>query len=337
MNRRVLRICVPIPDRQYGGLYTFLRYFRAYLGRQGIDVTDRMDGEYDVLFANSFMVPFEDIRAARRRLRRLVVVHRVDGSAEDYGRDRADDRRQARVNLLADLTIFQSRYGRHATTRKFRVFAPRGVIIPNPVDTALFAPEGERMPLPGEKRVAYVSFSTNPRKGAPMAVRVARAHPDVQFLFAGRYEDIGEAGNVLRVGAIEHGRLPAFLRGCQALAFFSENETCPNVVLEALATGLPVLYLDSGGTGELVGAGGLPVTEASFGATLDRVMREHAAWSAAARRRAETRFALDVVLPRYEEAIRAARRRHLPEKGRMLWRAIRRYPVLWAAELGGEG
>ena len=38
----------------------------------------------------------------------------------------------------------------------------------------------------------------------------------------------------------------------------SQNDPCSNAVVEALACGLPVLYLNDGGHPELVGLGGLP-------------------------------------------------------------------------------
>src|SRR5262249_50166298 len=37
------------------------------------------------------------------------------------------------------------------------------------------------------------------------------------------------------------------------------NDPCPSIVLEALATGLPVIYCNSGGTPELVGDAGVAI------------------------------------------------------------------------------
>jgi glycosyltransferase involved in cell wall biosynthesis len=92
----------------------------------------------------------------------------------------------------------------------------------------------------------------------------------------------------------------------------AENEACPNVVLEALASGLPVLYRDSGGTGELVEDCGRPVTPETFGDALDWVLDRRRALGEAARRRAEERFAPGIVFPRYLDAIATAGRRPLP-------------------------
>jgi glycosyltransferase involved in cell wall biosynthesis len=289
-----------------------------------------MAGDYDVLLANSFVIPFENLRAAHDRLPQLRIVHRVDGSAEDYGRDPADDRRQARANAMADATVFQSRYSRHATRRKFRVIGSRGVVIPNPVDTTRFTPEGERESLPGKCRVAHVAFSTNLRKGAAAVLEAAYSNPDIQFILIGRYAAGAMPSNVKLTGQVDHASLSRLLRSCHALAFFSENESCPNVVLEALASGLPVLYRDSGATAELVGDAGIATSPSQFGADMALVMGEHSVWSTKARLRAVTHFSLDVILPRYMDVVRNVRRRRTPIRWRLGWRWLLGYPMRYA-------
>ena len=47
------------------------------------------------------------------------------------------------------------------------------------------------------------------------------------------------------------GEIAKILKQAQIFLFPSENEACSNTVIEALASGLPVLYHDSGGTPEL--------------------------------------------------------------------------------------
>ena len=41
----------------------------------------------------------------------------------------------------------------------------------------------------------------------------------------------------------------------------SKNDPCSNALIEALACGLPALYLNDGGHPELVGYGGLPFSD----------------------------------------------------------------------------
>ncbi len=322
-----LRVCIPIGDRAEGGLYTFLRYWRRFLADRGAVVSEDLGGDYDVLFVNSFVVPCAEVLAAKRRLPGLRVMHRVDGSARDYGRTPEDDARQARVNMLADVTVYQSAYGRYATRRKFRVLCQDGPVIHNPVDTRMFCPAGERTALPGARRVGHVTFSTNPRKGAADLFAVARANPDLTFVAAGRYEDAPALPNLVTVGVVAHERLPALLRGCHALAFFAENETCSNVLAEGLACGLPVLFRDSGGNGELVGPCGAAVSPATFRSAFAELWPRRLEVAAAARTRAETLFAVNPVLERYGDALGRTVRRPLPTAARVAWLCLRGYPV----------
>jgi glycosyltransferase involved in cell wall biosynthesis len=130
-------------------------------------------------------------------------------------------------------------------------------------------------------------------------------------------------GNVLAIGHAGWDRLPALLRSCTALLTLSENETCPNVVLEALASGLPILYRASGGTPEVVGNCGAAVDVTSFDAGLACLLARHRELSMAARARAVERFASAVVFPRYLRAVDEASRRPLPTLGDYL-RTLRR-------------
>jgi len=110
--------------------------------------------------------------------------------------------------------------------------------------------------------------------------------------------------------------------------FFSENESCPNVVLEALASGLPILYKDSGATPEVVGKCGLKVTVGNFREQLERALGRREEFSEAARTRAVTLFSPDVVFPQYLKAIGQAERRPLPTVGDFMRASLRGYPVM---------
>lgn len=318
-----MKLCIPIADAAQGGMYSFVRNLRRWLDAQGVVHTDSIDAEWDVLIVNSWVVPYARVLEAKRTHPTARVLHRIDGSARDYGRDPASDRRQQLVNTLADATVFQSRYGREATRVRYRVIAQDGPVIYNPVDTRRFRPEGPREDLPGRTRVAHVAWSTNPKKGSAHLGRIAREHPDVTFALIGRYENLPSLPNLVVMGHVDWDRLPRLLRSCDGFLMLAENEACPNVVLEALASGLPVLYRESGGTPELAVECGAPVTPETFGERLAWVLERHAMLSAAARRRAETTFAFDVIFPRYLEAAATAVRRALPGAIEALGRRLR--------------
>jgi glycosyltransferase involved in cell wall biosynthesis len=235
-----MRLCLPIADVPQGGMHAFFRNFRAYLARIGADVTDDLRDEYDALVVNSWVVRYRLVARAKRTRPALRVLHRIDGAAGLYGRNGMADTRQALVNLLADVTVFQSAWGRAATLGR-GIIGQDGPVIHNAVDIARFRPDGDTAELPGRVRVAHVAFSTNARKGAAVVWTLARRRPDVQFIMVGRYDGSPALDNLTFLGYVGWDRLPAVLRACDVFLTFSENETCPNSVLEALASGLPVL------------------------------------------------------------------------------------------------
>jgi glycosyltransferase involved in cell wall biosynthesis len=306
-----MKLCVPVADAPQGGMYSFFRNFRKYLDEAAVPVTDDSEGDYDVLVANSWVVPDALVARAKRRRPRLKVLHRIDGSAADYGRDPAADVRQALVDLLADATVFQSAYGRDVTRRR-RIIASDGPVVHNAVDIERFRPDGPRLPLPGAVRLAHVAYSTNARKGAAGVFELARRRADVTFVMVGRYDTPPALPNVVMLGLADWQRLPMILRSCTALLTLSENEACPNVVLEGLASGLPILYKASGGTPEVVAECGAAVDAGTFDAALAAVLARHTPLAVAARARAEERFAFSAVFPRYLETITRATRRPLP-------------------------
>lgn len=335
-----MKLCLPIQIKPHGGgNYFFLNLLR-YLDLHRIQHTDRLADRYDVLFANSWHVPAPAIWRAIRANPHVRIVHRVDGSAQDYGREPTGDVLQREANHLADLTIFQSQYCRHSTREKFPVIVHDGPVIHNPVDVEQFRPEGERAAdLPGGPKVAAVTWSTNSRKGVASLYRVAGANPDIHFLLAGRFPDAPALLNIHLLGVLGRTELARLLRSCDVLVTFSENEACPNVVLEAMASGLPVLYKDSGAARELVGECGLPVEVGTFRAAYEQVMAKHSALSLQARERALTCFHPDVVFPRYLTEIRADldRPTTVPEnrRRRMAWHPAR--IVNWQLSRLAEG
>lgn len=309
-------------------MYSFIRNFSAYIRANNIPFTHKIDDEYDLLFVNSWAVDYRLVYRAKKRRSQLKVVQRVDGSARDYGRYDDADKRQARVNLLADLTIFQSRYSKYSSREKYKVIAQDGPIIYNPVDVQMFCPDGPRLPLAGEIRVCNASFSTNVKKGTWQIGDLARANPGVDFILCGRYPELPDLPNIHLLGHLNHEELSAAMRSCHVFLFPSENEACPNTVLEALASGLPVLYKDSGGTPELVGDCGRPVTAETFRDQLEAVLKRHDEFSNAARERAVQHFSPGHIFPQYLEAMAQAKRRSLATTRDLLLMWLRGYPVV---------
>jgi glycosyltransferase involved in cell wall biosynthesis len=306
------KLCIPIEYRPEGGLYTFIANLTSYLTQAGVPFTRDLDDDYDVLFTNSWVVPYEQVRRAKERKPQLRIVQRVDGAAQDYGRGIEADAAQSRVNLLADLTIFQSHYAKTATTRTFTVIHGDGPVIYNPVDLVQFtAARPVRARTGGRVRIANVSWSTNRAKGTWRIDGLAAAHPEVDFVLCGRYDGIADRSNIQQFGHLDRARLADVLRSCDLFLDLTEHEACPNVVLEALASGLPILHNNSGAVPELVGGCGVPLT-VDMAEGLGSLLERREVLAVAARARAEAMFAPDVIFPQYLAAIESAVRHPIP-------------------------
>jgi glycosyltransferase involved in cell wall biosynthesis len=294
-----MKICIPIEFFAQGGGFYFLKNFEDYLAAHAWEITRNVKDRYDILFTNHWMTPKVEILKGIRRNPFLIVVQRVDGAAQDYGRDIEADFRQHEINKLADLTIFQSEYTKYATREKFAVIEGNGPVIWNPVDINTFTPKGALIKPRKNRRVAVITWSTNPKKGVSNVYETAKLNPDIDFYLCGNFPEMPEYSNLIKMGVLNRLDLAKTLRSSQVLLTFSENEACPNHVLEALACGVPVLYKDSGAMKEVVGESGLAISASDFRTRFEEILIDHSGYSNGARKRALTYFDPNLVLPLY--------------------------------------
>jgi glycosyltransferase involved in cell wall biosynthesis len=259
-----------------GGGHQFLRALVSELERRGLSVElNRISAGTTTCLFNSFNFDF-------RRLRRLArddvrFVHRVDGPIGTYrGFDDGTDARIAEINReLADATVFQSRYSLEAhRSLGIELADPR--LVPNTVDAALFHPPTAREPMDGRRvRVITTSWSDNPNKGADVLAWLDEHldHQRYELTFAGRSPD--SFAHIRMLGALPTTAVAEELRRHDVFLAPSRNDPCSNALLEALASGLPVVFRASGGHPELVGDAGVPFDEpGEIPAALERVVAE---------------------------------------------------------------
>jgi glycosyltransferase involved in cell wall biosynthesis len=153
--------------------------------------------------------------------------------------------------------------------------------VPKGVDVDVFRPDGPNrraaFGLDGG-RVALVASRLVPIKNVALAVDamsiVARERPNLRLLIVGdgplsatlesRVATLGLTEQVIFAGRVEHRAMPEWYRSADLFVLPSEFDNSPNVVLEAMASGLPVVATDVGGlrqymqhgvNGDLVPAG----------------------------------------------------------------------------------
>jgi len=268
----------------YGGGNQFLLALVGELERRGLAVeTNQVSGGTSACLYNSFN--FDFVRLRRFAGDGVRMVHRVDGPVGAYrGFDDGTDSRIVKINALADATILQSRYSldRH---RELGLKVRNPVVITNAVDPAIFYRPASQEALDGRRvRVVVSSWSDNPRKGADMLQWLDR-HLDFdeyEVTFVGQIQTRFERISVL--DPLPSMPLADLLRSQDIYLAPSRDDPCSNALLEALACGLPSVFLRSGGHPELVGNAGLgfdsveEVPEA-FGRLRDELEQRRAAIS----------------------------------------------------------
>ena len=282
-----MRICIwfEVTNAPWGGGNNFLRALASELRAMGHSVDHRPKRSYDLVLVNAFnrgpgkMMHPSHVAQLRRtgrvrlwasavpsvvwnRMRRdgPAIVHRIDGVAQYVRgfRTRADDIQPA-VNLESDFTIFQTGYCQESC-EEFGIRPKNWNVIHNAVNPEWFYPNPDRSRTrSGPIRFMTSSWSDNPRKGfAHMAALSLVDGVEVRFL--GRWPEAINPERVQLLGAKPSPGVGEALRECDAFFHAATNEPCSNAIVEAMATGLPILYLDSGGNKELVGAHGHPMT-----------------------------------------------------------------------------
>jgi glycosyltransferase involved in cell wall biosynthesis len=139
-------------------------------------------------------------------------------------------------------------------------------VIYNGVDTQWFHPHYERPALYDNYGIDEPVFlyigSMEQRKRPDHVLAAAEAIPEGSFLLIGDgpmlddlRERAGNLDNVLLPGRIAKDRLPAIYANARALVFPTVREGCPNVVLESMAAGTPVIGYRATSMPELVDHG----------------------------------------------------------------------------------
>jgi glycosyltransferase involved in cell wall biosynthesis len=209
----------------------------------------------EIVHAHSFLATLASLP-----LRRPVVYSEHWSAFLPEGGDRlsAPMRQAARLALRrADLVLPVS----EALRRELARLAPRAQmrIVPNVVDERLFHP-GE---APEPRRLVTAGLLNDGRKGLDLVLEaLARTGGDLRLEVAGDGErradyerlarKLGLDGVVTFRGLLSKPELAESMRGAQLFVLGSRWENNPCVVLEALASGLPVVANRVGGLPELI-------------------------------------------------------------------------------------
>lgn len=231
---------------------------------------------------------------------------------------------------LADHVFYQSDFCRLCADR---FLAPRvgpSEILYNCADTTRFAPAGDRPPRPLTLLLGGTQYQWYRLDLALQILARVRQHvADARLIVTGqlrwsdhrapatqardRARELGVLDRVEFLGPYSQAAAPDIFRRADILVHTKYNDPCPTTVIEAMATGLPVVYSNSGGVPELVGSdagAGVdapldwerdhPADPAAMAEAVMTVAADRPRYAAAARQRAVDRFDLQSWLARHQ-------------------------------------
>jgi len=148
-------------------------------------------------------------------------------------------------------------------------------VIPNGVDTDLFQKYPKKSNpqftvlyagrLIERKGLNYLLDAFAQLNGQKDCRLILVGSGDQEALLKKQAEQTGQGQSVYFFGAVSHNLLPPFYRQADVFVIPSLNEGMSNALLEAMASGLPVIATDTGGTDELVRNNGIIVEKKDAG------------------------------------------------------------------------
>lgn len=210
---------------------------------------------------------------------------------------------------LADKVVFISEYSMGVAESEVPGVTEKGEVIPHGLNTMFLGSDAAKN-LPARLIAGdfylYVSI-LDVYKAQKELVRSWRSLIDGGFqkplvLVGPKYnaygdevveliEELGMEGKVIYLGGMNYAELPAMYKSARALIFASSCECCPNILLEKLAAGVPVLCSNIQPMPEFGADAALYFDPYSSSSLVEQVLQleqrgDHAAWGAKAHARA---------------------------------------------------
>ena len=260
-----IHIAYPLTDAPWGGGNQFLRLLKKHYEELGA----YSDNPYasDVILFNShhFGKNCEILRViwnAKRKNPEIKIVHRVDGPIYSVrGGGIATDRIIFKANeRIADGTIFQTQWSKIETEKLgLEINNPAAQIINTADPSFFFPPSNLRNTLASCNKVKLVatSWSSNQKKGFKLYKYLDQNLNFDKFSMTFIGNSPIKFKNIQALPPHNSKELGRLLRKHDIYITASQNDPCSNALCEALACGLPALFLESGGHPEVVRGGGL--------------------------------------------------------------------------------
>jgi len=333
-------ICVFPALKGFGGPSSFLAKLKKGLEESGIAVHhDIKDPSVRAVLVIGGTRRFGKLVYAKRH--GIRIIQRLDGMNWLHKKKNTGIKhylRSERMNLqlslirrfFADAVVYQSKFTHDWWTRVYGPLQTPHTVIYNAVDLNSFSPSDTVYETKKEIRILVVegSFRGGHERDLKNAVDTAnqiaiQANTPVRLLIAGKVPEsfkqqlhIQPTVNIEWLGMVPHDEIPDLDRSAHLFFPAEINAACPNSLIEALASGLPIIGYATGSIPELVGEdGGVvvpyngdywnlaepksePLAKAAIG-----ILENHKNFKHSARQRSENLFSVDHMVHAYQKML----------------------------------
>ena len=179
------------------------------------------------------------------------------------------ERNLANANIYqnCDYVFWQSNFARNSSRKFLSLNEPPGEILYNAVDLSLFQPSKRATNLQDYRFLLAGNFSSLSNfyqiEACLKALALIKNRCHITVVLAGLSRDLERIsfrlakslkveGSLQFVGKFSQKDCPQLMQSIDTYLALKFQDTCPNLVIEALASGVPVIYSATGGTMELV-------------------------------------------------------------------------------------
>jgi len=253
-----MKVCINLlQENKNTGPVIFAKRLATELEKQKVKIVDRSQ-KHDILLA---IIRDFDIEDSRRK--GVKIVQRLDGVYHYLEQDYQRMNRSIRDTFeQTDSVIYQSRFSKRSVKSFFGEGKGLDFVIPNGVDPKEFP----KSKTNGAKKIFLTSSKWRSMKRLEDTIRgfLYSKIPHTELWILGEVDKEHKDLRIRYFGEIPSRKASGFYNNVDFLIHLAYDDNCPNSVVEALVSGLPVICTSNGGTKELVKNSGEVIQEGRY-------------------------------------------------------------------------